>query len=61
MIPTLNEPTRITTNTATAIDHTITDSLFENDFKSAIAKTDILGHFPVIFTIKLKGIEIGKD
>ena len=61
MIPTLNESTRITTNTATVIDHTITNSFFENDFKSVIVKTDILDHFPVIFKIKLKGIEIGKD
>lgn len=50
MIPTLNESTRITTNTATVIDHTITNSFFENDFKSVIVKTDILDHFPVIFT-----------
>ena len=61
MIPTLNGPTRVTTNTAAAIDHTITNSFFENDFKSAAIKTDILDHFPVIFTIKLKGIEIVKD
>ena len=36
MIPTINKPTRVTSYTATAIDNIITNSIFDNDFESAI-------------------------
>ena len=54
MIPTINKPTRVTSYTATAIDNIITNSILDKDFKSAIIKTDLSDHFPVIFVIKLK-------
>ena len=54
MIRTINKPTRVISYTATAIDNIITSSIFNNDFESAIIKTDVSDHFPVIFTIKLK-------
>ena len=54
MIPTINKPTRVISYTATAIDNIITSSIFNNDFESAIIKTDVPDHFPIIFTIKLK-------
>ena len=54
MIPTINKPTRVISYTATAIDNIITSSIFNNDFESAIIKTDVSDHFPIIFTIKLK-------
>ena len=54
MIPTINKPTRVTSYTPTAIDNIITNSILDKDFKSAIIKTDLSDHFPVIFVIKLK-------
>ena len=54
MIPIINKPARVTTYTATAIDNIITSSIFDNHFESAIIKTDVSDHFPIIFTIKLK-------
>ena len=54
MIRTINKPTRVISYTATAIDNIITSSIFNNDFESAIIKTDVSDHFPIIFTIKLK-------
>ena len=53
MIPLTNKPTRVTKHSATAIDHTITNSVIgHNDFKSAIIKTDLPDHFPIVFAIK---------
>ena len=49
MIPTINKPTRVTKHTATAIGNMITNCILNNDFKSAIVKTDLSDHFPVIF------------
>ena len=54
MIPKINKPTRVTCYTATAIDNMITNSIFDNDFGSAIIKTDVSDHFPIILTIKLQ-------
>ena len=54
MIPTINKPTRVTSYTATAIDNVIINSILDKDFKSAIIKTDLSDHFPVILVIKLK-------
>ena len=53
MIPLTNKPTRVTKHSANAIDHIITNSVIgHNDFKSAIIKTDLSDHFPIVFTIK---------
>ena len=54
MIPTINKLTRVTSCTATAIDNIITNSILDKDFESAIIKTDLSDHFPIIFVIKLK-------
>ena len=53
MIPTINKPTRVTKHTATAIDNIITHCIINSDFKSAIVKTDLSDHFPVIFIKEL--------
>ena len=52
LIPTINKPTRFTRNTATAIDHIITNSVINADFKTDIIKTDIPDHFPTFFIFK---------
>ena len=44
MIPTINKPTRVTTDTATVIDHIITNVIRETDFKTGILKSCILDH-----------------
>ena len=46
LIPTINKPTRVTMKTATTIDHILTNSFVDTDFKS-VFKTDISDHFPV--------------
>ena len=53
MIPTINKPTRVTKHTATAIDNIITNCIINSDFKSAIVKTDLSDHFPIIFINEL--------
>ena len=52
LIPTVNKPTRVTRNTATAIDHIITNSVINAEFKAGIIKTVISDHFPVFFVLK---------
>ena len=53
MIPLTNKPTRVAKHSANAIGHIITNSVIgHNDFKSAIIKTDLPGHFPIAFAIK---------
>ena len=55
MIPTINKPTRVTRCTATAIDHVFTNTIMDNiEIKTAIVKTDISDHFPIIFATKKK-------
>ena len=49
MIPTINKLTIVTKYTATAIDNIITNCIRNSDFKSAIVKTDLSDHFPIIF------------
>ena len=53
MIPLTNEPSWVTRHSANAIDHIITNSVTDhNDFKSAMIKTDLSDHFPIVFVIK---------
>ena len=55
MIPTINKPARVTRHTATAIDHVFTNTITGNiEIKTAIVKTDISYHFPIIFATKNK-------
>ena len=52
MIPTIYKPTRVTRNTATAIDHIITNTVISGiQHRSCIIKTDILDHFPILFAL----------
>ena len=52
MIPTINRLTRATINTATTIDHCITKTVLETEFKSGIIQTDLSTHFLIIFGLK---------
>ena len=53
MIPLTNKPTRVTIHSANGIDHIITSGVTgHNDLKSAIIKTDLSNHFPIVFAIK---------
>ena len=47
LVPTPNKPTRVTNKTISATDHIITNSIYNNDFKTAIIRTDISDHFPI--------------
>ena len=47
MVPVLNKPTRVTKNTATAIDHIITNQLLHRTINTGIIKLDISNHFPI--------------
>ena len=48
-MPVINNPTRVTKNTATAIDHIFINSVTTTKFKTGIIKSDISDHFPVFF------------
>ena len=50
-IPTINKPTRVTRTTATGIDHILTNSFIDRNFKTTIFKSDISDHFPIYFII----------
>ena len=53
MIPLTNKLTWVTRQSANVTDHIITNSVTgHNDFKSAIIKTDLSHHFPIVFAIK---------
>ena len=52
MIPTRNNPTQVTRNTATAIDHIITNTVISGiQHRSGIIKTDFSDHFPIVFAL----------
>ena len=57
-IPVINKPTRVTRNTATAIDHIITNSFISSDFHTGIIKSDISDHFPIFIICKTRSISI---
>ena len=52
LIPTVKKPTRVTRDTITAIDHIITNSVINAEFKTGFIKTYISDHFPVFFILK---------
>lgn len=52
LIPTVNEPTRVTRNAGSAIDRIITKSVINTEFKTGITNTDISNHFPIFFTFE---------
>ena len=47
LVPTVNKSTKVKNKTISAIDHTIPNSINNNDIKIAIIRTDISDHFPV--------------
>ena len=49
MVPVINKPTRVTKNTATAIDHIFINSVTTVKIKTGIIKSDISDHFPIFF------------
>ena len=52
IIPTINKPTQVRRNAATAIDHIITNiviSVIQNRFR--IMKIDVSDHFSIIFEL----------
>ena len=52
MIPTINTATRVTRNTATAIDHIITNTVISSiQHRFGIIKTDISDHFAIVFAL----------
>ena len=53
MILPTNKHTRITRQSATAIDHILTNSFVNFDFKTAIFKSDIFDHFPISFFLPM--------
>ncbi|XP_065675816.1 uncharacterized protein LOC136092023 [Hydra vulgaris] len=52
ILPIINKPTRVTSNTISAIDNILTNSFLDTSLKAGIIKIDITDHFPVYFTIK---------
>ena len=53
MIPTINKPKRVTANTATAIDHIITNIIIDTDIKTGILKSCILDHFAIMLVFQI--------
>ena len=51
-IPVINKPTRVTKNSATAMDHVITNSLLHRTRNTGILKLNISGHFPIFLIAK---------
>ena len=55
IIAKINKLTPVTRHTATAIDRVFTNTIIDNiEIKTAIVKTDISDHFPIIFATKNK-------
>ena len=52
MIPTINKPTRVGKNSATAIDHIIANCIVDRQFKTAILNRDVADHFPIAMVLK---------
>ena len=51
-IPVINKATRATKNTATTIDHIITNSLLHRTINTGILKLNISDHFPIFLIAK---------
>ena len=54
LVPTVNKPTRVTNKTISAIDHIIKNSIYNNNFKTTIIRTDMSDHFPITYSFKLR-------
>ena len=53
MIPAINKPTRVTANTATVMDHIITNLIIDTDFKTRILKSCISDHFAIMLAFQI--------
>ena len=53
MIPKINKPTRVTRQSATAMNHILTNCFINFDFKTAIFKSDISDHFLISFFLSM--------
>ena len=51
-VPVIKKPTRVTKNTATAIDHIITNSLLHRTINTGILQLVISDHFPIFLIAK---------
>ena len=51
-VPVINKPTRVTKNSATAIDHIITNSLLHRTIYTGILKLDISDHLQIFLIAK---------
>ena len=54
LVPTINKPTRRTNKAIFAIDHIIANTVYNNNFNTAIIRTDISDHFPITYAFKLR-------
>ena len=54
LVPTINKSTRVISKTISAIDHIITNSVYNEDFKSAIIRRNIYDHFAITYAFKLR-------
>ena len=52
MIPEIDNPTKVIRNTASAIDHIITNTVADTQFKSRLIQADLSDHFSVIFAFQ---------
>ena len=53
MVPLTHKPTAVTSHSANAIDHIITNNVSgHNGFKSTLVKTDVSDHFPILLALK---------
>ena len=50
----INKPTRITKDTISAIDHLVTNSVINNQFKTSILTADISDHFSILYAFNFK-------
>ena len=67
IVPLINKPTRVTSNSATLIDNIFTNVFFETSLKKGILKSSISDHFPIFAAVNIsnsidikKSIEITK-
>ena len=51
-VPVIDKPSRVTKNTAIAIDHIITNSLLHRTIDTGVLKLDISDHFPTFLVAK---------
>ena len=68
IFPVINRPARVTQNSATIIDHILTNTIIDSPLHSGIVKTDISDHFAVFCLLKtnfepsnIKNIIIKRD